>query len=252
MRKIRLGLVTFLTVLLLALLGGVYVVVDFATNHYKTVLSSVHVLEGSVNIWKLMANGSRGELQTVREGETAVVKGNVLEENGFLFKTLQPVLQQGTETITGELKDMIKNAPAKKMLKGNTEKFDRLYTEEEFNNRVARRLQEKIPGLTNVSFIISPSGIKAYGTYKRGGFGIEGSARGNLQVSEGGKLTLQLRGMRAASFNLPDFLLRNIEEIFSQAIHEDRLPLKITHIEYLDGSVRVSGQKNIESPENIT
>lgn len=252
MRKIHLGLITFLTVLLLALLGGVYVVVDFGTNHYRTILSSVHVLEGSVNVWKLMANGSRGELQTVHEGETATVKGSVLEENGFLFRTLQPVLQKGTETVTGELKEIIKNSPANKTSKGNTEKFDRLYTEAEFNSRVAKRLQEKIPGLTNVSFTISPGGIKAYGTYKRGGFGVQGSARGNLQVSEDGKLTLRLRGIRAASFNLPDFLLRNIEEIFSQAIHEDRLPLKITHIEYLDGGVRVSGRKNIQSPEIIS
>ena len=230
-KKIQLGLITFF---LLTLLGGFYAASKLVTNDYETVISSVHVLIGQVYVWALKLDGSRSNLQTVPQGETAVIKGKVLKENGFLFKMLWPIFEKGTGIILRDLKDMAKDSPIN---------FTRLYTETEFNDRVARHLEKGIPGLTNVSFVISSRGMKAYGAYKRGMFGVAGSARGSLQVAEDGELVLRLRSIRVASFNLPDFLLRDLEEIYRQAIYRAHFPLKITRMDYVDGGVRVTGRK---------
>ncbi|HTL70192.1 MAG TPA: hypothetical protein VL404_02755 [Candidatus Eisenbacteria bacterium] len=207
-------------------------------KRYTAITTTVRVTEGRVDVYRLDAGGKPVFLRAVNAGETVDVAGEErMRDDGGVLAFTGPVFPRIMKLFLREIEEMTRGGPPV---------FARLYTEEELNDKPARRIADRAE-LSALKLSIDAGGFTVTALVKHRFFDVTLIARGRIGLDRHERLFLELTEMRAGPVVLPRAVLRRLEDSFYRSVQAEAFPVRITKLEYRDKGIWIEGVRNEEA-----
>ena len=222
------NLLIFISMLvLLGILIGV-----FTTQGGLPVRTKVTVFEGSVSLYSFDENGRRQLNRIVQAGESAEISTQrPLVPPGLFFKSLKTGFPKAVYAFIEAVKVWARDLP--------DDRLARFFTEEEFNVFLSEKLSQNTP-FSNIQFSLADEGCSGQANLKIGFIDVVVTGTGRAMVDkENGQLYLEIDYIKVGIIDLPRFVLRELEEAFTQIFSRGDFPLKVLELEYQNRGILI-------------
>ncbi len=199
----------------------------------RVLTTTVKVFEGVVDVYRL-EDGKKNFRGPVRAGEELVVQTEIA--GGKDTKALG-LLASAVPVVASVLQKQA-DAVAARMTDGQ---YAGTLSEEAVNRSLAEHLAGS--GVSSPVCVITSAGVRANAVLGKGFLKAKVSAEGKLKPSEEGRLDLALTGVKIGVLQLPDWALRQLEDVFEAAMAKADLAIEVLELEYEDGGVLVYARR---------
>lgn len=198
--------------------------------------TQIKVYSGSVNVYQIDEYNKRIFIRSVSEGEsTDVTVERRVYGDGGVFEFLSPLAIKFVDSVFVE---------AEKVLRGVSAGDHYAILKEIELQRLSEDavLHKNIP-LLDIRVEIHLDEIRGSAHLQRQMLNIPLTMSGVVSIDWRDKLFLELHEVKAGPVVVPDFVLRQLEEVFYNHSNSENSRMRILEINYLDGALEVSMRK---------
>lgn len=199
----------------------------------RVLTTTIKVIEGVVDVYRV-ENGKRDYRGPFKAGEEAVVQTQIaggkdtkaLGALASLVPAMAAVIQKQAD------------AAAARMVDGQ-------YAGHLSGEEISRSLNEHLgdTGLSEPRCVITAEGLIVTAVMGRGFLKAPIALEGRFTPTEGGGLDLALSSLKIGPVQLPDWALRQLEDVFRAAMDRSPLAVEVLEIEYEDDGILVYARR---------
>lgn len=202
------------------------------------VRATVKVDEGTVDLYRVAADGSRHYLHPVHSGETAeVTTSKRVHGSGGPFRFASPLFWKVMTSLVAQIDASTKNAA--------DPQFTRFYTQEQFRRFIADGL-ETIPSLSDIRLELRHDGWIVHAHLNLDSVDADIHGKGVIGVDGQERFYLRLERAACGPVPLPSFVLRQLEDVFYNSTHMQNYPLRVLNMEYRDGGILITCRRQTD------
>ncbi len=236
MKKPYRFIISFILVLS-AMLVGIFVILKPWSSKVRTVkmTTQIKVYEGTVEVYKLDETNHRVFYRTLHDGEsTDVTVNRRIYGDGGIFAPLSILTAKSVHFIFAEAEQRSRE------VKKN--EYSKIFKEDVFTQRIADALEGKV-NISNINIKFSKDGFEGSCRFKQGVFDVKLVGRGIIWIDWQGKFCLKLDEVQLGSFKAPDFVLRQIEDVFYNSSNTENRKIKVLEWNFTRKYVQIKCRK---------
>lgn len=196
-------------------------------------VTRISVQEGSVYLYKRNADGTKRFLRFLMEGQSTEVSGQSYRLSPAL-EGIKPLIARSVRLFLDQVDELA--------TRHRTDaQFRRFYTQQEFNERIARRLVNARL-VESLRLSIDRGGFEGAVEIGQGPVSVRIAGGGILEADESrtGELRLRVYWAKIGPVPLPALVLRQFERSFAEARAHSGHPLQIIAMDYQEGGIWIT------------
>lgn len=198
--------------------------------------TQISVTEGRVAVYRIEPDGTPNYIKTLKEGETLEVTGRVKAAAPVQDPTL-PLFNKAVRLFLKKV-----NARTDMASEGKSDKFIYFFSEKVLNDEIVKPLVG--PPVISIDLKVVGKEFELKSWVKMMGGNAEVVATGVVEPDpRNDRLRLKLSGLKIKNVQAPGFMLKQVENSFTQAQKDIIYPLRIISVNYASGGIIVTSQR---------